>query len=161
MSGGQSGTGNLDHGTDVVLHIRILFFLHLLSSFDNDILNVFKLFLLTYKRNHDLRNDVITTLFLHFDGSLHNGSCLHLCDLRISNSQTASTMAHHRVELMKLVAFRLNDFNGNAHILCKISHFLFCLRCELMKRRIQITNGHWSALKSLVHTLEIALLVRN
>ena len=37
---------------------------------------------------------------LYFDCSFHNGSCLHLGNLRISNCQTAASVAHHWVEFM-------------------------------------------------------------
>ena len=120
----------------MVLDVGAFLFLNLLSNFNNDVLNELQLFLLTDQRDHDLRNDVVAALFLNLDGSLHNGTGLHLCDLRISNSQTASTVTHHRVELMELITFCFNNFNSQTHILCKVSHLLSCLRSELMQRRI-------------------------
>ena len=38
--------------------------------------------------------------------------CLHLCDLRVGNSQTAATVTHHRVELMQGVDNVLDRLNG-------------------------------------------------
>ena len=116
----------------MVLHIRAFLFLNLLSNLNNDVFHELELFLLTNERNHDLRNDLIALFFLNF----HNGTSLHLCKLRISNCKTASTVTHHRVELVKFVAFLLYFINSDAHIFCKISHLLLCLRSELMQRRI-------------------------
>ena len=54
------------------------------------------------KWDHDFRFDCpVRMSFLNFDCCADNCCCLHLSDFRISNSKTASTMSHHRVELMK------------------------------------------------------------
>ena len=45
---GQCGTRNLDHGTDMILHVGILFLLNLLCNFYNNVLNELQLFLLAY-----------------------------------------------------------------------------------------------------------------
>ena len=120
----------------MVLHIGTFLFLNLLSNFNNDVFHKLELFLLANERNHDLRNDLIALFFLNFDRCFHNGTCLHLCKLRIGNCKTASTVTHHRVELMKFVAFLLYFINSDAHIFRKISHLFLCLRSELMQRRI-------------------------
>ena len=120
----------------MVLHIGAFLFLNLLSNFNNDIFHEFELFLLANERDHDLRNDIISIFFFYFDRSFHDRTCLHLCKLRIGNCKTASTMTHHRVELMKLIAFLLDLVNSLAHIFCKLCHLFLCLRSELMQRRI-------------------------
>ena len=70
-------------------------------------------------------------------------------------------MAHHGVELVQIVAFRLNRLNGHAHVLSQSLDVLRIGGNELMQRRIQVADGHGSALQSLVHSLEVALLERD
>ena len=145
----------------MVLHIGTFLLLNLLCGLHYDILYILQLFLLAYQRNHDLGNDVVSALLFHLDSSLHNSSGLHLGDLRIGNSQTAATVTHHGVELVKLIAFCLNLLRSHTHILSQSLDILGIGGNELMQRRIQVTNGHGSALQSLVHRLEVALLERN
>ena len=73
-------TRNLDHGSDVVPDIGILLRLHLLSGIYDLLLDKGKLLHIADKRNHDFRNDIVAVLFLHFDGSLDDGSGLHSGD---------------------------------------------------------------------------------
>ena len=72
---------------------------------------------------------------------------LHLCDLRVGDSQTASTVTHHRVELMQGVDNALDRLNGLVLCVSQLLDILFLSRYELMKRRIQETDGDRAALQ--------------
>ena len=98
--------------------------------------------------------------FLNFDCCADNCCCLHLSDFRISNSKTASTMSHHRVELMKRSDDSLDLLYSFALSICKFLDVSFICRNELMKRRIQETDGNRVTLQSLIQLLEVVLLIR-
>ena len=85
----------------MIFDIRILFFLDLLCGLYYHILNIFKLFLFAYKRDHDLGYDIIALLCFYLNGCFHYCPGLHPCDLGICNRKTASAVTHHGIELMK------------------------------------------------------------
>ena len=145
----------------MVLDIGVLLLLNQFSNLNHYVLNVLKLFLLANQWNHNLRNNVISALFLNLDCSFHDSPCLHLGNLRIGNSQTASAVAHHWVELMKFCTLGFNILNRHSHIISQCLDVIRIGRNKLMQRRIQVTNGHRSSLQSLVHGLEVALLEWN
>jgi len=97
---------------------------------------------------------------LNIDSCTDNSLCLHLSDLRIGNSQTAATMSHHWVELMKCIADSFDLFNSLALCVSQFLNIFFLSRNELMQRRIQETDGNWVAFQSFVQLLEISLLLR-
>ena len=80
--------------------------------------------------------------FLHVDGCADYCACLHLSDFRISYSKTASTMTHHRVELMQTSDDCFDLLNRFALCVSQFLDVLFLSRNELMKRRIQETDGN-------------------
>ena len=145
----------------MVLDIGAFLLLDFLSGLNNGLLDKCKLFLVAYQRNHDLRNDVVAFFCIDFDRSFHDSSCLHLSDLRECDSQTAAAVTHHRVELMECVAASLDVCYRQPHLFGQCSDVFLGCRNELVKRRIQETNGNRSAFHSLVDALEVALLERN
>ena len=70
--------------------------------------------------------------FLHVDCCTDNSLGLHNSDLRIGNSQTASAVTHHRVELMQGLADCFDFCNGLAFCLSQLLDVLFLGRNELM-----------------------------
>ena len=77
-----------------------------------------------------------------------NSLCLHNSNLRIGYGQTASTMSHHRVELFQALDDRLDVLYGFALGVSQFLDIFFCLRNELMQRRIQETDGYRVAFHS-------------
>ena len=113
------------------------------------------------ERDHDLRLYVpVRMCLLNIDRRTDDCLCLHLCDLRVGDSQTAATMSHHRVELMQGVDDILDRLNGLVLCVCQLLDILFLSRYELMKRRIQETDRNRASLQCLVKLLKIALLLR-
>ena len=97
----QSCSRDLDHGTNLILKVAACCRDLCVCSLNNKLLNVFQLFDIANERDHDLRLYLPARMsLLYIDSRADNSFCLHLSDLRISNCQTASTMTHHRVELM-------------------------------------------------------------
>ena len=95
---------------------------------------------------------------LYIDRRTDDGLCLHLCDLRIGDSQTAATVTHHRVELMQGVDNALDRLYGLVLCVSQLLDILLLSRYELMKRRIQETDGDRAALQCLVELLKVTLL---
>ena len=154
----QGCTGNLDHGADLVLDVRVLLCFDLFRCLNDHVLDKSELFLLAYERDHDLGNDAVALLGVDLDRSLHDSSGLHAGDLREGDRQTAAAVAHHRIELMQSVAARLDLCCGQAHILGQFRDLVIRSGDELVKRRIQETDGDRTAFHSLIDTLEVALL---
>ena len=98
--------------------------------------------------------------FLYIDGRTDHCLGLHLRNLRIGHCQTASAVAHHRVELMQAVDDRLDLLYSLALRVSQLLDVLFLCRNELMQRRIQETDGNRVAFQSLVQLLEVSLLFR-
>ena len=116
----ESCTRNLDHSTNLVLEIGTCCCDDLISSLYNDVLNELELLILTNEGDHNLRNDSpVGVLCLNIDSSLDNSFCLHLSDLRICYSKTATSVAHHGVELVERSNDVLDSLNGLALSLCK------------------------------------------
>jgi len=97
---------------------------------------------------------------LNLDCRTDNSLGLHLGNFRISNSQTASSVTHHRVELMQGSDDGLDGLNALALCLSQLLNVSFLGRNELMQRRIQETDGNRVALQSLIQLLEVVLLIR-
>ena len=97
--------------------------------------------------------------FLYVDSSTDNRSCLHLRDFRIGNCKTASTMPHHRVELVQTVDDRFNLLYSLALSVSQFLNVLFLCRNELMQRRIQETDRYRVAFQSFVKSFEVSLLI--
>ena len=117
----------------MVIKIRLCFLDLFISSLDNDILDIFQFGNIAYQRDHDFRNDMPLRMFLvDFDGSTDDRFGLHLGDFRISDSQTAASVTHHRVDFMQGIADSLQFFQGHAHFFCQDFLFFFTLRYEFM-----------------------------
>ena len=157
----QSCSRDLDHGTYFVLHINTCCSDLCISSLYNSLLNVLKLLYLANQRDHDLRNNLeLRMILVYVDGSADNRLGLHLSDLRVGNGETAASVTHHRVELMERADDGLDVLNALALGISQLLDLLLCGRNELVKRRIQETDGNGVTLHSLEECLEISLLIR-
>ena len=141
---------NLDHRSNMILNIRIFLFLYRFRNFYNHFFYIFQFFLIAYQRNHNFRHDIIAFLFLYLDSCFHHCPRLHSRNFRISNRQTASPVAHHRIELMQRVAGSLYFLYGQVHVLRQVFDILFFRRNKFMKRRIEETDRHWPSFHHFV-----------
>ena len=98
--------------------------------------------------------------FLNVDSCTDNCACLHLSDFRISYSQTASTMTHHRVELMQRIDDSFDLLNSFTLSISQFLDIFFFSRNELMKRRIQETDSNRVTFQSFIQFFEVSLLFR-
>src|SRR5699024_2087595 len=156
----KSSSRDLDHCTNFVFKVDTSCCDFSVSCFNNEVLHVFKLFYFSNKRNHDFRFDVpVRMSFLYVDSCTDNSFCLHLCNFRISNCKTASTMTHHRVELVQAVDDCFDLLYSLALSFCKFLDIFFLCWNELMKRRIQETDCYRVTFQSFVESFEVSLLI--
>ena len=133
----QSCSGNLDHGTNLILQVNICCCNFCVSSLNHKLLHIFQLFDISNQRNHNLRNNIpIRMSLLYINSSTNHSLSLHLSNLRISYRQTATTMTHHRVKLMQRIDHRLDMLHALALSICQLLDILFLCGNELMQRRI-------------------------
>ena len=99
-------------------------------------------------------------LLLDFDGGADHSLGLHRGDLRIGDSQTAASVAHHRVELVEPCDDVLDLLDGLALRGSQLLDLRLLGGNELVQRRIQEADGDRVALKSLIESLEVSLLIR-
>ena len=112
----QCRSRDFDHRAYFIFEVNARFFDNCVCSFDNGLLAVCKFLNLAYERDHDFGNDVpIGMTFLNGDSRFDDSLSLHNGDFGISYRKTATSVTHHRVELVKRVA-KLFDF-GNGFTL--------------------------------------------
>ena len=161
FAGIDSAARNFDHRADVIVHLDLGSSDRLISSLADDVSYIIKFFLLADQRNHDFRLQVpCAMLLVDGNGSVDDCSCLHDADFRISDIQTASAVAHHRVEFLESNVSCLNVFDCDAHL---VSDFLDCfrsLRQEFMQRRIKQTYSDAAALHRFEDSFEVFRLIR-
>ena len=116
LAGSQGCAGDLDHGTDLILHINACSSNQFVCDLDHNVLDELQLLDLANQRDHDVRGDHMAGLSRDVQSSLDHGAGLHGCDLRVGNSQTAATVAHHGVELVQRSNHVLQVIKGHAHI---------------------------------------------
>ena len=161
LVGQQSGSRDLDHGAHMILHVAAGGGDQLVGGGGHDVLHELQFLNLAYQRDHDLRNDIVFRMLLvHSQGRVDHSGGLHFGDLRIGYGQTAAAVAHHRVELVETGDYSLQLVYGDLQFAGQLYDVLFLLGNELMQRRIQETNGHGTAFQHAVHSLEVALLIR-
>ena len=95
---------------------------------------------------------------LNIDSSTNNCFSLHLCNFRICNCKTKTTVAHHWVKLVERSNNILNLLNCFALCFGKKLNVLFLCRNELMERRIQETDCNRVTVHGLIELLKVALL---
>ena len=98
--------------------------------------------------------------FLYIDSCTDYSFCLHLSNLRICNCQTASTVSHHWVELMKSIDDCFDLLNSFALSVSQFLDILFLCRNELMKRWIKETDSNRISFQCLIQCFEVSLLFR-
>ena len=99
-------------------------------------------------------------LSLYVDSSLDDCLGLHLSDFRISNSQTAATVTHHRVEFVQRSDDSLDLINSLALCISQLLDIFFFSRYEFVERRIQEPDGNRVAFQSFIQSFKVALLHR-
>ena len=113
----------------------------------------------TYERNHDLR-DWVEAFLAELDSCTNDGASLHLCDLRISDTETAATVTEHWVVFRERSNASLDLIDCHAH--CS-SHFLLTLLIvwyELMERWVEKTDVDSKTVHCLQDAIEVSLLIR-
>ena len=158
LAGSQGCTGDLDHGTDLILHVNASSSDQLISDLDHNVLDELQLLDLTDQRDHDVRGDHAAGLSGDVQGSLDYSAGLHGSDLGIGDSQTAAAVTHHGVELVEGGDDGLDVGNGLAHILGQQLDVSLVGGQELVQRGVQEADGDGAALHGLVDALEVALL---
>ena len=155
----KSRAGDLDHRADFVFEVASAFLDQLVSRFHDELLDEGELLHFAGERDHDLGNDVpIGVLFLDVDGSLDDGSRLHLCDFRIGDRQTAAAVTHHRVELVQVCDDLFDLCDRLALSLCESLDVRLFGGNKLMQRRIEEADGDRMAAESFVQFFKVALL---
>ena len=119
---------------------------------------------MAYQRHHDLRHDVEAFLFADLESGRDDGLCLHLCDLRICDSQSASAVSQHRVELVELeslvyyLLYRLHLWLLVCQLLVQ-TIYLVLLSLQLSIEGIKLTLRQCIGALSLVAIIEVVILV--
>ena len=158
---GKCRARDFDHGTDFVFKVAACCFDESVGGFDDGLLAESKFLNFANQRNHDFGNDVpIGMTVLYRDCSLDDCFRLHFCDFGIRYRKTASAMSHHRVEFVQRIADNFDFFNGLALRFCKFFDVLFFGGNELVKRRIEETNGNGMSFKGFHKAFEVSLLHR-
>ncbi len=158
---GKSCSRDFNHSADFVFEVNAAFFDDCVCGFDNRLFAVLQFFDFADERNHNFRLDFpVGMTSLNVDSSLDNRFGLHNRDFGISNRKTASSVTHHRVELVQAVAENLDFGHGFAFCFCKCFDVFFFRRNEFVKRRVQETNGNRHTLESFHKSFEVCLLHR-
>mgnify|MGYP005779409487 CR=1 FL=1 len=159
LVGGERRAGDLDHRTDFVMKLDVRLLDDGVSRLDDDILDELHFLRLAGERDHDLGNDVpVGMALLDGDGCLDDCLRLHDGDLGIGDGETAAAVTHHGVELVQ-VGNDLLDLRDSLLLrLCERLDICLVRGNELVKRRIEETDGDGIAAERLEETLEVSLL---
>ncbi len=156
---GKRGAGNFDHGADFVFEIRFRSLDHFVRRLNNNVFHILQFFYFARERDHDFGNDVPAFMFLlyrdrRFDDSLG----LHYGNFGISNAQTAAAVSHHGVELVQIGNDLLDLRYGLTLYLCKGCDIFLGCGNELVKRRIEETDGYGISAERFEQTFKVCLL---
>ena len=156
----KSSSWDFNHCTNFILKLNTSSSDFSISCLYNYLLNILKFLNLANERNHDFwLNCPIRMCLLNIDSCTDNSLCLHLCNFRICYCKTAATVTHHWVELVEGSDDSLNLLNCLTLCISKLLNVsLFCWN-ELMKRWVKETNCNRITFKSLIESLEVALLI--
>ena len=150
-------TRDFDHGADEVVKFDFLLGHHSLGdAVDNFNLEV-EFFLEADERDHDL--------WLHFDlllgdvcGGFEDRAGLHLGDLRVGDTEAATTMTQHRIRFMEAVYTLHDGFDFHADAASEVHLLLLGVGQEFMKRRIEEADGGREAFQRLENAGEVGAL---
>src|SRR5437868_3424722 len=168
----QGGAGEFDHGPDHVVHAAFLFRENFFGNAIDDRGLVRHLFQGGGKRNHDL-GEYFHAVFRDCYRGLENRTRLHFGDLGIGDTETATTVSQHGVELVqffhaaqqsgddflqvtnalsaepaisldqRLLLFRVGVGKNR-----DVYHQIFASRQELVQRRIESADRNREAVHS-------------
>ena len=157
---GRNGrTGNLNHRTHQVVDTVVALRKYLLGNAVDNTLLVAQLLVVTHQRHHNLHlHGRSCSLDIH--RSLKDCTRLHLGDLGIGVTQTATTMTEHRVHLAQVLHLRRDLLKRYAQLLGQLTLLLLRVGCKLVQGGIQQTDDHGITLHRLEQALEVATLHR-
>ena len=156
---GKRCARDLDHGADLILELDARLRDGLVRRLDDDVLDELHFLDFARERDHDLGNDVpLGMTALDGDRCLDDGVGLHDRDLGIGDGKAAAAVTHHGVELVEIGDDLLDLRDRLALRLCERLDVGFLGGNELVKRRIEETDGDGIAAERLEETLEVCLL---
>ena len=161
LGGGECGARDFDHRADLVVELDLGGLDFVVRHMHYDILDELELLRISRERNHDLRLHAPALMaLLRIDRGADDSLRLHHCNFRIRHTETATAVTHHWVDLVQIVDNLLDAGNRLVLCLCKKRNFLFGVRHEFVKRRIEETDCDRLSVKSLEQLLKVILLVR-
>ena len=155
----RASARNFNHRADLVRNFHLLFRHDFGGDAANDCRLIFKFRRKTDERDHHFRSNA--NFFLNaICRRFKNRARLHFRNFRIGNSEAATAMPEHRIELMKLGYATLNVFDGNAEFFRKVKLLLFRLRKKFVQRRVEQANRCRQAFQLTENAFKVAALIR-
>ena len=102
----------------------------------------------------------LEALVLHIDGSLDDGTRLHLGDFGIGIAQAAAAVTKHGIDLLEACNYMLDVVERDTQLLCKLFLGGCVLRHKLVQWRVEKANCDFIATHGLKHAFEVATLQR-
>ena len=159
--GGESRSRDLDHRADLVFELGACRLDLGVGGLDDEILDVLELFDFADERDHDLGTDgPVGMILLDVDGGTDDRGGLHLRDLGVRDGEAASSVTHHRVELVQSGDDVLDLLDGLALSRGEELDIGFLGGNELMERRIEESDADGGPFERFVELLEVGLLHR-
>ena len=112
-----------------------------------------------HKRDHDFRHGRFAA-FCNIARGFKHSARLHVVDFRIDDREAATTEAEHRVAFRELFGAREQRLRVEASRFRNVFAIFFCVRQELMQRRIEEADGDGTRAHRLEYLDEILALVR-
>ena len=150
----EGATGHFDHRPNLVVDLHLLFLLHFGGHAPDDLHLEIQFALEAHQRNHHLGLH-LDALFLHFGGRLKDGARLSFSDFRIGDAQSATAVAQHRVGFVQGGDAVGDLFHGQTELGSEVGLRGCVMRNELMKRRIEQTDGGRMTLERLEDADEV------
>mmetsp|Transcript_14005 Transcript_14005/g.25017 ORF Transcript_14005/g.25017 Transcript_14005/m.25017 type:complete len:307 (-) Transcript_14005:2031-2951(-) len=155
--GNDSSAWHFNHGTNHVLHSAALFLHNSLSHSYGILLKDPELLHLTNQRDHNLRCLDRDASLLNLTSCLEDSTHLHIIDLRVGDTQAASTVTKHGVSLDQRLNPSLHLLKRDLQGSCK-QLGLSTVRLvghKLVKRRVEETDSDRSATHLNENAVEI------
>jgi len=161
LVGGDGGAGDFDHGTDGVVELarHVVLGEDGLGGLDGVGLGEGQFGLLADEGDHDFRSRGPGGVHTgDFDGSFHNGTDLHVVDLGVRDTETATAVAEHGVGLVEILD-ALGDGGGvDTELGGEFALLLLLIGDELVERRVEEADGAGETLHLGEDTNEVIAL---